>query len=157
MSREETHDVDEDGGEDGARDGFAVGRVVGAAHELLVVGAVEEGEDAEDDDCEEGDDGAAGNHEAIVSLNFLLIKSLAVLGCCFARGMPKSVLTYHDQACIELTTGFMMGELGACEFKHAKSEDGRYDSVIRLRKEGKKKRRRAKGKKKNKRASCKAP
>lgn len=27
--------------------------------------------------------------------------------------------TYHDQACIELTTGFMMGELGACEFKHA--------------------------------------
>lgn len=34
-----------------------------------MVGAVEEGEDAEDDDCEEGDDGAGRNHETIVSLN----------------------------------------------------------------------------------------
>lgn len=50
------------------RDGFAIGRVVDAAHELLVVGAVEESEDAEDDDCEEGDDGAAGQS---VSLNSL--------------------------------------------------------------------------------------
>lgn len=70
--------------------------------------------------------------------------------------IAKKEMTVHDQACIELTTGFMMGELGACEFKHAKSEDGTYDSAVLLRKEAKKKRRGAKGKKKNKRASCKS-
>jgi hypothetical protein len=33
--------------------------------------------------------------------------------------------TYHDHACIELTTGFMMGEGGACKDEHATRKTGR--------------------------------
>lgn len=91
---EKTHDVDEDGGEDGARDGFAVGRVVGAAHELLVVGAEEQGEDAEDDDCEEGDDGAARNHETMVSLDLSPNKPLAISQVLFRERRKR-----HAEGC----------------------------------------------------------
>lgn len=62
-----THDVNEDGGKDGAGDGFAIGRVINASDELFVAGAVEETKAGEDDDCEEGEDGAVGPREKNVS------------------------------------------------------------------------------------------
>lgn len=45
--------------------------------------------------------------------------------------MPKSVfLTYHDQACIELTTGFMMGEWGVRVSNTRIGRRERYGSAI---------------------------
>jgi len=63
-----THGVDDDGGPDRAGDGGAVLRVLGAAHERLMVVAEEGCEDGEDDDGEYGDDGAVFTEKVSVSL-----------------------------------------------------------------------------------------
>ena len=67
----ETHNVDKDGGEDSLGDGLAIRGIVDAADELLVAGAVEHAEDGEDDDCEDGHDGAIGPNNRKQTVSFL--------------------------------------------------------------------------------------
>lgn len=60
QERERTHNVDKDSRKDGFGNRLAISGIVDAADELLVAGAVEHAEDGEDDDCEDGHDGAIG-------------------------------------------------------------------------------------------------
>lgn len=94
-----TYDIDEDGDEDGARDlASDLGvRVLGAAEELVVAAAEQGADDGEDEDRKGRDDHAVAEMPLVSRMSW--------------ERRPGSTdgATYQDHACMEPTTGFMMG------------------------------------------------
>jgi hypothetical protein len=93
----------DDSSEDGAGDCLAFSRagVGDSSHQLFVAASVQYSKDAENYDGEDGDDGARSESSQLANSLGGAWPSNQVWAFC--RGW-----TYHDQACMALTTGFMV-------------------------------------------------